>query len=279
MPNLNVQYFTTSEFARICGVTKHTLFHYDEIGLFCPQHIGKNGYRYYTVKQFYQFDMITILKRAGTPLKEIKEFIRNQNPKYFVNLLKEKEAYLEQEKRKIDRMQQLLLNTIRTTTTAMCEKYGVPRLEFCEEEYFMVMEVPKERDERISLKAVADYFNYCEKQSYNCNLSLGGIIGEEKLVREEYTEPDYYCIQVDQPYHSEKMHCKPRGMYVVMFHQGDYNALPQSYRMMVQYLSDQQMEICGNAYEYDMLNYLAVSDPEKYVIQISIQCQPRDESR
>ena len=27
-------YFTTGEFARILGVRKHTLFHYDEIGLF-----------------------------------------------------------------------------------------------------------------------------------------------------------------------------------------------------------------------------------------------------
>ncbi len=29
-------YFTTGEFARILGVRKHTLFHYDEIGLFSP---------------------------------------------------------------------------------------------------------------------------------------------------------------------------------------------------------------------------------------------------
>lgn len=176
-------------------------------------------------------------------------------------------------------MQQLLRNTIRTTTTAMGEKYGVPRLEFCEEEYFITMEVPEERDEHMLLKAVADYFKYCEKQSYNCDLALGGIIGKEKLVREEYTKPDYYCRQVDRPYRSEKMHRKPRGMYVVMFHQGDYDALPQSYRMLAQYLSDRNMEICGNAYEYDMLNYLAVSDPEKYVIQISIGCQAKDESR
>ena len=29
-------YFTTGEFAKILGVKKHTLFHYDEIGLFSP---------------------------------------------------------------------------------------------------------------------------------------------------------------------------------------------------------------------------------------------------
>ena len=38
-------YFTTGEFARILGVRKHTLFHYDEIGLFSPALKEENGYR------------------------------------------------------------------------------------------------------------------------------------------------------------------------------------------------------------------------------------------
>ena len=33
-------YFTTGEFAKILGVKKHTLFHYDEIGLFSPSGEG-----------------------------------------------------------------------------------------------------------------------------------------------------------------------------------------------------------------------------------------------
>lgn len=275
MPHPGVRYFTTSEFARICGVTKHTLFHYDEIGLLHPQLMGENGYRYYTVKQFYQFDMITILKQAGTPLKEIKEYISDQNPERFLSLLKEKEQHLEREKRKISRMQQLLRNTIRTTTKAMGVEYGVPRLEFCEEEFFVVMEVPKRQDERLLLTAITDHFEYCEKQSYNCDLALGGILRQEKLEQEEYSSLDYYCNQVDKEYPGDRIHKKPQGMYAVMFHQGDYAALPESYRLMVRYLTEQGMQICGNAYENDLLSYLAVSDPRDYVIQISIQCKEK----
>ena len=40
-------HFTTGEFARLCGVSKHTLFHYDEMGVFSPSGRGENGYRYY----------------------------------------------------------------------------------------------------------------------------------------------------------------------------------------------------------------------------------------
>ena len=52
----NNMYFTTGEFARITGVTKHTLFHYDDIGLFSPEIKQDNGYRYYSVGQLEVFD-------------------------------------------------------------------------------------------------------------------------------------------------------------------------------------------------------------------------------
>ena len=42
-------YMTTGEFARIMRITKETLFHYDEIGLFQPELTQPNGYRYYSI--------------------------------------------------------------------------------------------------------------------------------------------------------------------------------------------------------------------------------------
>ena len=71
------QYFTTSEFAEICGVTKHTLFHYDDIGILKPEIVSESGYRYYSINQFFTFDIISILKEAEMPLKEIKEYVEH----------------------------------------------------------------------------------------------------------------------------------------------------------------------------------------------------------
>ena len=60
----NNQYLTTSEFAKACGVTKHTLFHYDKISILKPEYVNDKGYRFYSVKQFFIFDIITILRQA-----------------------------------------------------------------------------------------------------------------------------------------------------------------------------------------------------------------------
>lgn len=45
------EYMTTGEFASAMGVSKDTLFHYDDIGLFCPEKVSENGYRYYSRHQ------------------------------------------------------------------------------------------------------------------------------------------------------------------------------------------------------------------------------------
>lgn len=62
----------TSEFAKMCGVEKRTLFHYDDIGLLKPAFVRENGYREYTVEQLGMMDMIKIFQACGYPLSEIK---------------------------------------------------------------------------------------------------------------------------------------------------------------------------------------------------------------
>ena len=48
------KYYTTGEFAELCGIKKKTLFHYDDIDLFKPEKVMSNGYRYYSHEQLNQ---------------------------------------------------------------------------------------------------------------------------------------------------------------------------------------------------------------------------------
>ena len=91
------RYLKTSDFAKLCGVTKDTLFHYEELGLLTPEIRTENGYRYYSVKQFFTYDIIAILKDTGTSLKDIKSYIENLDTDNFISLLSEKYRVLEQE--------------------------------------------------------------------------------------------------------------------------------------------------------------------------------------
>src|SRR5690625_2279956 len=83
-------YFTTGDFAKLCEVTKQTLFHYDNIGLLKPHHKDNKGYRYYSYIQFDTMYVIESLKEMEMPLSEIKTFINITTPDTMIALFKEK---------------------------------------------------------------------------------------------------------------------------------------------------------------------------------------------
>ena len=133
------QFMTTSEFARICGVSKHTLFHYDDIGILQPEYVNEKGYRYYSVKQFFIFDIIATLQQAKTPLCEIKAYLEHKTPAGFLAILEEKSAELRREEQKIRRMQQLLAATTKMTRSALTSVCQTPSIEQMPAEYLMTV--------------------------------------------------------------------------------------------------------------------------------------------
>ena len=264
------QYFTTSEFAKVCGVTKHTLFHYDDIGILKLEIVKENGYRYYSYKQFYTFDIIAVLKETGTSLNEIKEYMKDQNTEHFLTMLKQKQKQLVDEQRKLERMQRLLKGAIDNTDRALHVNCGEPWVEECEEEYFIAVRLSKEGGEKDHVRKIYGIFDYCDEHHIEYDFYIGAIICKTNL-EEGFYDPDYYCNKISHKHNGELLYIKPKGKYVIMNHKGSYESLPASYEKLKSYITDSNLAITGNAYEYDLLSYIAVGDPEKYVIQIAIQ--------
>lgn len=99
----NSRILTAGEFAKIVGVTKHTLFHYDEIGLFRPEKKGENGYRYYSMAQIEVFDVIYTLKDLDMPLSEIREYLDRRSPGTLLELLDKEQEIVEQKEKRLKR--------------------------------------------------------------------------------------------------------------------------------------------------------------------------------
>ena len=86
----NERYITTGEFAKLTGVTKHTLFYYDKIGLFSPEIKKENGYRLYSFEQLEVFDVIQILRELDMPLEEIREYMDHRSPGRLLKLFRKR---------------------------------------------------------------------------------------------------------------------------------------------------------------------------------------------
>lgn len=90
----NEKFLKTGEFARLCHTTKETLFHYDREGILKPRHVSGNGYRRYDLEQFFDFDMISLLKETGSTLGEIRACREMRDPSAYLRLLRERAGIL-----------------------------------------------------------------------------------------------------------------------------------------------------------------------------------------
>lgn len=71
--------YTAGEAAKILGIPASTLRYYDKEGLLPELERSSGGMRMFRDSDFASLRLIQCLKKAGLPLKEIRDFIRLPN--------------------------------------------------------------------------------------------------------------------------------------------------------------------------------------------------------
>lgn len=270
---MSKRYLKTGEFAHLCGITKETLFHYDDIGLLKPARVNEKGYRLYGLYQLDVFDLISILKEVGLSLKEIKAYIERRNPTEFLQMLREKDKILAAEIERLQWLRRILNNTIDITNQSLHIPINVIQLIEKKEEYFIITDGQKQQDEKSVVEAISEHIKYCNAHRTYNTFTLGEIIGESAIADQTYYT-QYYCSKIDKPVRSSHCHIKPAGLYAVKYIQDSYDMLPEAYRKFVEDIQRLGYRLCGKIYEEDILNYLTEKDNENYLLRIEGQVEP-----
>ncbi|MDL2314557.1 MerR family transcriptional regulator, partial [Desulfovibrio sp. OttesenSCG-928-C14] len=177
-------FWARAEFAALCGTTKETLFHYDRIGLLRPRRVSGNGYRSYAAEQFFEFDLIGVLKDAGSSLEEIKAYLSEYDPENFLKILEEKRLLLEKEQARLARRQESLRHIAEATRAALAGQVG--KLEIMELEAEGLIAVRTDPEEEWSWSYMAsymrDHFRHCEAIGLTSVFPLGCIVERERIL-------------------------------------------------------------------------------------------------
>lgn len=265
-------YFSTGEFAKLCNVNKKTLFYYDEIGLFKPEIVKENGYRYYSVYQLEVFDIIHTLRDLGVPLKQIKSFIDERNPKSVVKFFEYKTGEIENEIKQLRRKQEIMSNKIKIIKEAEKIRDNIDNLSIEEqdEEYLVLSKNIDKSKFPYDSEVYANHLNYC----YNQDLYIGYPLGFIKTIDDLYSENDYaytyYYTKVNKN-DGENIIKKPKGRYLVGYLNGSYIDIPGLYKKMLDYVKTHNLELIGHSYEEKLINLIAVKDMNDYIIKVSMQ--------
>lgn len=186
MKENNKIYFSTGEFAKIVGVTKHTLFHYDKLGIFSPQIKGENDYRYYSAFQVEPFFVISALKELGMPLKEIKAYLQIRNPNELISLLNIQNEKIDKEINRLVAIKELL---------------------------FISDALPSSNYESIAL-SFATHMKCCADNNITSPFSVGQMLSLKNVQEGTYNLYNFFYTKITSSLSANNIYHKEEGSYL-----------------------------------------------------------------
>lgn len=212
------EYMTTGEFAKLMGVTKETLFHYDKIGLFCPATVNEKGYRFYSIHQMEHFDTICLLKSLGMSLEEIRTFLQNKTADRYYELLLKKQTQLDQEIHKLQQMHTWIghrIEKLKDLQSQDLDQIQVVERKPC---YYYLKTLEDDSDYTYNHAANRILTMAEEKgQRENCELAF---IRDLSHVRAGNYDYDNVCLLFSEKGIFEPAEELPGGSYLVAYHKG-----------------------------------------------------------
>lgn len=266
---MHEKYFTTGEFAKMCNVEKHVLFHYDSIGLFKPAIIKENNYRYYSYDQYFTFYVIINLKMLGMSLNDIKIYLENRNPSLLLKLLEEKSAEVTE---KIKWFQDLQ-NTIETMKHSTTEALN-------SDDTICLKTLPKEiilrsnNIENTSGKSFASFMQEYTKFSKSLGItiqeSIGSILSVKNLRNKKFFTLSYLYIKSNSFIKGKTVIRKP-GVYLCGYFKGRYEDTYQIYTKMLNYADENNITLGEYSFEEYLVSDIAEKEVNNYITKIMIE--------
>lgn len=280
--------YTTGEFAKLCGVSKDTLFLYDQIGILKPTLVKRNGYRYYSTRQLFIFNQITSLNESGISLQEIKELFDNKSYQEYIDTLKISLTHLKKKQRHLlqsmDFLEQniLFLETIENYPNAeneyTCSNTALeyhPKVDyFLYTEPFDIMdpdEFTRKINETIQLKRRTDG---------GANINLSFTMDATSFQNGQYELISFCSTKARE---SANYITQEDGIYLTQTYCGNFRHIPIAFAKLKEYAESMNYSTHGNvigrfyflhqpkakrlAYELNASKREDVTEEEKHVLE------------
>ncbi len=261
--------FMAGEMARLHGISKQTLLYYDRIGLLKPREKNETtSYRYYTLEQFEELDVILCLKNLGMKLKEIKGYLDKTSVEDRLDQLKGQEAIIQKRLEQLNRTDQRLkaiIAALDTNITITPFETGIKRLN---------------RRYIISEPVLAPF------EYYDLEIAIKKII-KLSLERPD-TEMGDFMVFVEIGENGDEIFKKvaletrmestefiEAGEYAYIYHKGPYETLNRSRSQLYDHARKSGCKVAGATIEKGLLGSFAVASDKEYLIELQVPVKRR----
>ena len=290
----NKEYLTTGEFAELFGVNKQTMFHYDDMGIFRPETIGDNGYRYYSYDQLETFSIILMLRELGLSIQEIKDQIDKHSPEELVKLLESKSQkiddlieHLKWSKEYIKRKSDITREGITLKTPEGGMRLNEIIIQDLPDEVMVMTRYRGPGDPRSVNEAIGEHFRYLRDLGLESCYPDGATIPLDSVRTENnkvcYSYENFYTVLTPTETKRVKENAGEEGhenldavtdlggRFIVIYDDHGYDRVGECLQKLISYAEDKGLRLGDHFYEDVIWDDLSVRNNEEYLIKISIQ--------
>ncbi len=265
-------YITTGELAKLMGITKETLFHYDEIGLFQPAVVTENGYRYYEVGQMELLDAILLLKELGMPLKNIRELLGSRSPEKILEVFAEREQKIQEEIAKLENMERWISHRKKRIQTGLHIRTDEILVQHFPERYYLYSSVESEWEEDRYKKLNELITRFLESNpGFKSDYEVAYIQHGKDVEQGIHDRNDNAVVLLEN--RSSDLPCRafPEGDYVTAYHHGNWQTIESTYDRLLAYIQEHDLLVESDYLERYLIDVLAADDMNSYVIEITVK--------
>lgn len=267
------QYFRIGEVAKLFSINIRTLRYYDSIGLFCPQYQDKRtGYRYYSVNQFEELNVIRYLKRMGVPLERIRHIIKNRNIEEILKIFQEQKAEIVRRREELDQIQKQIDNRITQIQDALNETipFGIIMDRILPERkcVFLKENIQMESNLEMSIRKLE---NMAKVQDSIFLGKVGLSLSRTNMRQEKFDTYDFIFLMLEEADVAyETYHIIPEGRFLTVRFRGTHKESPQYYIKLLKYCEEKKLTITEDSLEITYVDYGLTQDVSKFVTEIQL---------
>lgn len=265
-------YFTTGEFAKLCGVKKQTLFHYDHIGILKPEIMGSNGYRYYSYLQFETYHTIAMLKNLDIPLSYIKEFLNKRNPLSFLELLKEHDKQVDRKIEELQWLKSFINGRIKITEEGIQAQHDHIQLERRPQEFYIITEYSGRSDTMDEYQAWASHLSYCHQNQIYSPYVTGGMISVKNgFTSDDYSYSHLYTkIEPDDITNSINVTIIPARTCLVIYSTKGFSPIPEMSEKLLEFAERNGYTVGDYFFEDILLDDMSMFGMDNFTVKLSL---------
>lgn len=266
------RYMKTGEFAKLVGVTKHTLFYYDKIGLFSPEIKLENGYRFYSFEQLDMFEVIQTLRELDVPLEEIKGYMNHRSPERLLQLFQKERTMLEKQILRLRRMKVWIEKKSEIIQKTMQADTEIIRLTE-EPARYMIQSCVTDMNEREWAEKIGELFEYCAEYHIKSAYSIGYRQNMNEIQKGIFDSYSIFYELLDEKPQKVNYQVRPAGIYLTAYHKGRWQTQGQTYERILQYARENKIQLGKYVYEDVLFDGLTMSEEEEYLTRIVVETE------